>query len=144
MEKYNKYIKFIIPAVAIVFFAGGFWYGSSSTKSQVPNLANIQGRQFNNPGQNTQSMMMRGGGMTQGEVLSMDDTGITVKGRDGGSKIIIISSGTKILKNVDANKADLKVGSNVTISGTANADGSISANSVSLRNDLNFASSTKQ
>lgn len=142
MEKYNKYMKFIVPATAVIFFGVGY-FGHSiiNPAPQAPAFDGQARRQF---GQGQGGQVVRGGGMTQGEVLSVDDTGITVKGRDGGSKIIIMSTSTKIFKSVDTAKSDLKQGTNVMVAGTANPDGSISASSVSVRNDLQFASTTKQ
>lgn len=67
-----------------------------------------------------------------GQILSVDDTGITVKARDGSSKIVIISSSTSIDKPTQASKSDLKQGDMVAVFGTQNADGSVTAQNVQI------------
>ncbi len=59
------------------------------------NGGNVGGRQ------KTSGRTARGGGQARisGEVLSKDDTGITLKLSSGGSKLIFFSNDTKILKN---------------------------------------------
>jgi hypothetical protein len=69
-----------------------------------------------------------------GEVLSKDATGITIKLRNGGSQIVLIGGSAQVLKSVTGTLNDVAVGSNVTVIGTANSDGSFTANSIQLRN----------
>lgn len=80
-------------------------------------------------------MMMRraGGNAAMGKILSVDATSITVEMGDGGSKIIMISPSTTVSKSATGSITDLKVGVDVMVMGTPNADGSISANNVSIR-----------
>ena len=54
---------------------------------------------------------------TVGEITSVDDSSITVKTPDGGSKIILVSDSTTINKAAQVDKTDLKAGSKVSISG---------------------------
>lgn len=76
-----------------------------------------------------------GGAMTlvSGEVLSKDATSVTLKLRDGGSKIIFIATSTALQKTVSGSVTDLVIGTQITASGPTNADGSINAVTINQR-----------
>ena len=67
-----------------------------------------------------------------GDIVSADDTSITVKMQDGSSKIILITDKTVINKTSEAAKGDLTAGTKVNVFGTDNADGSVTAQNVQL------------
>ena len=73
------------------------------------------------------------GGVVSGEVLSKDATSITVKLRDGGSKIILIATSTAVQRTTAGTISDIVIGSQITATGPINADGSINANSIQQR-----------
>lgn len=75
----------------------------------------------------------RGGDIVNGEVLTKDATSITVKLRDGGSKIVLFSDSTEIGKFARGTIEDVSAGETVTVSGKANTDGSVTAQSVQIR-----------
>jgi len=121
----------VAVVVAGLAFYGGWFLG----KNQRPKN-NFGGAQLG--GQNLNRRQIQVGSMVNGTILSKDDKSITVKSRDGGSKIVFFSPSTKVLKSVDGSVDDLQVDSNVTASGQTNADGSVSAQMIQLRQDANF------
>ncbi len=146
-------IGFIIAVIIVGAgaFYGGMQYGKSQAGSgnnaaKQQRLAQgaggqVQGGQFNRQGRGGQA----GGGFANGDIIAKDDKSLTIKLRDGGSKIIFLSGSTQIMKSVDGSISDLAVGQNVMINGSANADGSLTAQAVQLRPALPAsASSTPQ
>jgi hypothetical protein len=125
-------------------FYGGMVYGKkgAGNSSQVRQQA-AQGQGGNQNGQVGQRGagrgMMQGGGngnggeFTSGQIISKDDTSITVKTRDGGSKIIFFSGSTAIDKSVFGSASDLSVDQQVTASGKSNPDGSVTAQTIQIR-----------
>lgn len=134
----NKIIIGII-AVALLFGCGGFFAGLqykkySSTPSEFASDRMMTGgERFAGPsgGRNLSSS-----GIVFGEILSFDAGIATIKLRDGGSKIVFYSSSTEIGKFVNGIPSDLEIGKTVTVSGKANSDGSITAQSIQLRPQL--------
>jgi hypothetical protein len=117
--------------VAVVFGGGGYFLGTKfgSAKSQVP-----QG--FAGRGNRTGGNLANGGFAT-GQIIAKDSSSITVQMGSAtsttGSKIIFYSATTPITKSVSGTAADLSVGEQITANGTANPDGSITANSIQIR-----------
>jgi hypothetical protein len=117
-------------------FYGGMKYGQSKNP-----LGQFSPQGFQNFTSEQQQLAQEGrtrngqagAGFVSGEIISKDDTTITVKLQDGGSKIILFSDSTIIDKSVNGSSVDLEVGKTVTVSGTANQDGSITAQSIQLR-----------
>ncbi|MEI6042426.1 MAG: hypothetical protein WCQ00_02560 [bacterium] len=131
--------QIIIAVIVLVLVAGISFYAGTKVNSnpsssrqmgQFGQDANGIGGPGNNIRTNRGGMM---GGAVSGEVLSKDATSITVKLRDGGSKIIFITSGTAVQKTSAGTIEDVVVGSQISATGQANADGSINATSINQR-----------
>ena len=139
--------KKIIMGVIVIVLAGGFFYtgmmyGEQKNKVIENSLSqNRQGQlqQFsgrNGPGGQRGGAMRAGGGFITGEILSKDAQSITVKLRDGGSKIILVSESTRVTKETEGTIDDLSIGTGVSIAGETNSDGSINAQSVQIRQNI--------
>ncbi|MCX6760009.1 MAG: hypothetical protein NTW46_01550 [Candidatus Nealsonbacteria bacterium] len=128
----NNIIILLIAVIAIggLAFFGGLKYGQANISKSFQGQNN---RQFGAQGQNTTRNGSQQGGFTNGEIISKDDKSITVKMRDGGSKIIFYSPNTEIGKFVSGTAGDINTGENIMVTGTANPDGSITAQSIQIR-----------
>lgn len=125
-----KKILPIIVAVAVVAGAGSFYGGMkyAGTKQSKTGQQRFQ-QMGGGHGLNRQT----GGGFINGEIASKDDKSITVKLREGGSKIIFFSGTTEIGKSVTGAATDLEVGKTVMIGGQTNSDGSLTAQTIQIR-----------
>ncbi len=123
----NKKIVLYMVLVAIVVGSIAYYAGFKHAEGSAL-AANASG-QFR--GGNRGGRM--GGNLAGGTVIAKDATSITVEGRDGSSKIVFFSAATPVMKMVAGASADIAIGKEVTITGKANADGSISADTISIR-----------
>lgn len=138
----NKMIGYIVLVIVLIggAFYGGMLYGKGQGLSPqaLQNLTPAQRQQlFAGTRGATRGGAGAGanrvsGGFANGQILSQNDTSITVKLRDGSSKIVLLAASTKINKSVSGQKSDLAINSQVTVNGTANSDGTITADSVTL------------
>src|ERR1035437_6371095 len=127
-ENMNKN-TIIVAAVVLVIVAaaGGFFAGLMYQKNQTPTLGTtIRGNFAARAGQNTAFRPVRG------QVLSMSDTTLTVKMSDGSTKIVVLSSSTAFMQSTKAALTDVKAGDTVNVVGTANSDGSVTAQDVQI------------
>jgi len=127
----------IIVLVILIFVGvgGGFFVGMKYQQRQVPTAGQFGTRagRFGGAGATSGQNSMR---PIAGQILSADSASITVKLADGSSKIVLISDKTTINKTSPAAMTDLKVGENVAAFGTANSDGSVTAQTISLNPTL--------
>lgn len=132
----------LIGVLVALFAGGGGFYGgmkysetrSSSTFTDGGNRQEGQGLKRPRDGRQVRFGNRVGGGdVVSGEILSKDDKSVTLKLRDGGSKIIFFGSTTEVGKLVNGGLSDLSIGTNVFVSGKANEDGSVVAQSIQIR-----------
>jgi hypothetical protein len=125
----NKKIGLVAGGIIILFVT--FYAGVTYGKSKIParGAAGIQAFQNNGGIRSGRN----GGGFIAGEVISKDDKSITIQLVGGGSKIIFLDANTKISKMVVSSSTDIAIGTQVSITGTVNADGSENAQAVQIR-----------
>jgi len=121
----------------ILSFAAGFKY-SQSKKIIAPNFMTnaINNRAWQNNGAQPNGNRLTGkqANVANGEIISIDDVSLTIKLREGGSKIVFYSaSSTPVVQSVIKSPEDLKIGENVLINGKNNTDGSIVAQSIQIQ-----------
>ena len=126
--------KVILVAIAVSILVGGgsFYGGMVYEKNQRGNIRNFQQGAGNMQGfANRQQGGV--GGFIIGDIISKDDKSITVKLRDGGSKIIFYSNTTEVSKFAYGVSTDLEINKTVSVTGDANQDGSITAKTIQIR-----------
>ena len=139
----NTKAKFAIIGIIIlgIGFYGGTLYAKNSTSTQAQSQkGTFTGGNGNGANRALRQGGANGGNMLSGEIVSKDATSISIKLRDGGSKIIFLTSSTPILKTIAGSSTDLTQNEQVTVFGSQNSDGSVNAQSIQLRS----ASSTPQ
>lgn len=111
-------------------FYGGIKYQESKAKSFTGQFGEGQGMMRNGRvGGNGNRSGFR---PVAGEIISADGKSITVKLQDDSSKIVLINDKTVINKVQTVNKSELKVGEKVSVFGSENTDGSVTAQNVQL------------
>ena len=133
--------KHIVPLIiGVLIIAGGAFYGGMTyAKSKTPTRA--AGANFRGAGAGGAGGAARqfgagqggAGGFAAGEVLSKDDTSITVKLQDGGSKIVFFSASTTVSKTSEGSLGDVTPGTNIMVGGSTNQDGSVMARTIQIR-----------
>ncbi len=125
----------IIPIIIILIIAvggGAFYGGIKYQQSKTPRFQNLSSEQRQQFSQERAGRGI-GAGFLTGEVITKDEQSLTLKIPDGSSKIVFFSGSTEITKSTKGSLNDLEIGKTISINGTANQDGSITANSIQLR-----------
>ncbi|MCX7881554.1 MAG: hypothetical protein N2482_03560 [Patescibacteria group bacterium] len=89
-----------------------------------------QGPQFNF--QRGQRMFNQGTRPVSGEIIKKSEDSLTVKLRDGSTKIILLTESTNISKSTRGRIDDLKEKETVFVVGQQNSDGSITAENIQI------------
>ncbi len=137
--KNNTVIIIAIISLALGF-GGGYLFKNCQVGKIRPNFGSqLPDRQGNGQGlqnvqrpQNGQGPQTGFGGMVMGEIVSQDESSITVKIQDGSTKMVVLGDSTTYSKTQSIEKAELSMGNQVRIFGSANSDGSITAQNVQL------------
>ncbi|MCL5010825.1 MAG: hypothetical protein M1127_01275 [Patescibacteria group bacterium] len=149
--KQNKLLLTTIIVVIVCLgagFFGGWQYSKKAGKNSAafgPSSPMAQQRfQQNNAAAGNRAF--RGNsGLVNGEIIAKDSQSITVQLRQAGpnatgspnstegSKIIFFAPTTEISKFVAGSTNDLQIGKQITASGSANPDGSITGQTIQIR-----------
>ena len=132
--------------VVLIFGAAAFFGGMKYQESKRPQFGQLGN------GQGPRGQFQQGAGARQGqgfrpvsgEIISQDDTSITIKLQDGSSKIVLVGDNTAINKSAEGSKSDLTVGEKVAVFGTDNSDGSVTAQNIQLNPQLRGVPSGSQ
>lgn len=136
----KKHIVTVVVAlvVGIAAFVGGMQYGKGSaalTPQAFQNMSPQERQQFFQSSGGGRSGQRGGGngGLLSGDVVAKDSESITVKTRDGSSRVVFYASSTSVTKPSPASMDDVAVGGAVTVTGSQNSDGSFTAQSIQVR-----------
>lgn len=115
-------------------FGGGYFFKNYQVGKTRPNFGSqLPDRQRNGQGlQNVQGSQAGFGGIVMGEIISQDENSITVKIQDGSTKMVILGDSTTYSKTQNIDKGELNTGNQVRVFGSANSDGSITAQNVQI------------
>ena len=123
--------------VAILIGGIGFFAGMQYQKMQRGQMIEqLSGGRTQMQGGQGRMVQKNGQSPVLGEITSQDDTSLTVKLPDGSSKIVILSQTTAINKQAAGSIGDLKIGENIMVVGSSNADGSVTAQNIQLNQQI--------
>lgn len=139
----NTNLIAIATLVGVIAAGGGFFGGMKYQQSKrtqfTAMMSGGQGRMGGAPN------AMRGKGTARpvyGEVIKADEKSITVKSRDGSSKIVLLSQTGQIYKAVAGTASDIIIGTQVSVFGTPNPDGSVTAENIQIASTAQSATPT--
>ena len=123
----NKKLASIAVVALVVGFGAGYYMhpsaaatGSTATRTGAGAYTGARGG-------------ATAGGILSGTVAAADSGSITLDTRDGSSHVVLITPATTVSKSVSGAISDVSIGSTVSVSGTTNSDGSVSATNIQLR-----------
>ena len=128
----NKNTMMVVAIVLIVLagvggFVGGIQYQKTNAGAGSQGTNGTFRQRFGMMGQNGQNFRPE-----RGQVISFSNGTMTLKLSDGSTKLIVLPSNTNYLKTDTASQSDIKTGDTVTVLGTQNSDGSVTAQDVQV------------
>jgi hypothetical protein len=134
MKNANVIVPIILVLVGLgVGFFGGYQYRNYRLNQTRGTFIGANGQRFTGARAGQGAVAGARGGAVAGSILSIDANSITVKLADGSTKIVLFSGSTMYSDTVTAAQTDLKVGSEVSVFGSANSDGSVTATNIQIR-----------
>jgi len=135
----NHEMIIIAAVIAVIIVGAGSFYGGMAYAGSKRTAGAFGQGNFAGRGQGTVAGAVgarvgaQGGGLVNGDIISLDDKSITIKSRDNSSKIVFFSSSTEVGKFVSGAISDLTVGESLMVTGKSNSDGSVTAQSIQIR-----------
>lgn len=129
----KQWLTVCVGALVLIIIA--ITVGYKIGKSQQFNKKDF-GTQMTRNGQNRSrgpGIMRSENGNVLGSILEQNNDSLTISIPQGGSRTILVTPKTTILKTTSGTKSDLVLKQNVMVTGVNNADGSITANTISIR-----------
>ena len=124
--------KLLLTTIVIILIGASFLVGIEYQKTRT--VSTLSGYRGSGVGG---SLVGRFGGSMKsaviGNILTSDSNSITIQMRSGSTQIIFLTNTTPIIKSVRATLSDLSIGTPISVIGSANADGSITAQSIQIR-----------
>lgn len=130
----NKMKKNLFFLIILISIGGGTFYaGMKYSQSKIP-----QGfsQRIQNGIENRAMGRQDENSFVTGEIISKDDKSLTVKLRDGGSRIVFYSDTTEVSKFASGTIGDVENGDTIMITGKTNQDGSLTAQSIQIRPEI--------
>lgn len=134
MNKKTKTIAGLVVG-ALILSGGSFYAGTAYARANRAGGAAAfrNGAAAGGIGNRAGGAARSFGGAVTGEVVSLDSTSMTIKMRDGGSRIVFYGTSTPVMKSLAGSITDLVPGTQVSAAGEANADGSVNARTIQIR-----------
>ena len=129
MKKFIPIIILLIIAVGGGAFYGGMKYQQSKIPQGFAQEREMMNASTTGPGPRNGNSAAN---FISGEILSKDDSSITIKIQDGGSKIVFYSASTTVSKMATGSANDIAVDSQIMVSGQQNSDGSYTAQTIQI------------
>jgi hypothetical protein len=138
----NRFVKIVLVALLAAVIAGGSFYGgmvygqgqqqaTSAVAGGAAGAQDLAGPGGMQPG----GQMGAGsgqGGMLAGEILSIEGGALTLEDQSGSEIQVHVTDTTLIQKQAEVSVNDLQEGETVLVSGSQEADGSITARMVQV------------
>jgi uncharacterized protein YneF (UPF0154 family) len=124
----------LILIVLIIVGAGGFFGGMKYGESQA--LKNLTPEKIREIFQQRSPLFAQNqrqrAGFLSGQVISKDEKSLTIKLADGSTKIVFLSQSTQITKATEGSIEDIEIGKEISVTGTQNEDGSLTARTIQI------------
>jgi hypothetical protein len=126
----NIWLTIVAAIVCAVVF---FFIGQAVGKGSAASAAGARGSFSSSTRGAAGRAGAAGGGFASGQVVSVDGNSLTVQLPNGNSEVVFFSSSTQVIKPQVASLSALTPGTQVLVGGTANSDGSVSAQTIQIR-----------